>query len=339
MSKISVIIPCFNAQDSIEATLKSVMDQTYSDFDVIVVDDGSTDSSIMKVWEMRELLNERNIVLHIISQKNSGVSAARNRGVQESTAQYIAFLDADDRWDCDKLTEHAAFMQDNPDVGISFARVRLFNSALDEEQKKATSTISSLPVGEQSLRSVFAENPTTTTSNLVVSRRVFDQVGGFNEQMSFAEDQEFIVRVLSQTQNRVVGMESVLTDYHISIDGLSSDLMQMYKGWLQMVDSVKSYDAEFVAAELDQAKALYCRYLARRSLRVNADPALGCYFCWQSFRHDRSIFLREPLRTVPVVGLSLFRCLLPRSLGEHLMRWVNNALDNKMHMLTTVQSK
>ena len=92
MIKFSVVIPLFNKQAHIARALDSVLSQTVSDFEVIVVDDGSTDQSAEVV---RTFTDER---IKLISQENGGVSAARNRGIVESTADFIAFLDADDAW-------------------------------------------------------------------------------------------------------------------------------------------------------------------------------------------------------------------------------------------------
>ena len=302
----SVVIPCYNAEKTIIETLESVLQQDYLGFDVIVIDDGSTDNTALKVWDFKERLNDAGIKLQLISQKNAGVSVARNRGVQESTSPYIAFLDADDRWAKDKLTHHLQHLEANPEIAISFARCRVV-----DKNGKTTQHVSSLPMNRQQLSSVFSENPTTTTSNLVVRRSVFNQVGGFNETMSFAEDQEFIVRVISQTDFQVTGIDKVLVDYLTSEDGLSSELSNMYQGWLKMVAAVKAYEPEFVEQHFKQAEAQYCRYLARRNLRLGADPRLGWQFSKQAIRADWREMLRQPKRTVPVHALNFLRAVLP----------------------------
>lgn len=89
----SIIIPLYNKEGLIRKTLETVFGQTYPDFEVIVVNDGSTDGSIKEIEE-----NYNDPRLRIINQKNSGVSAARNRGIDEAKGEYIAFLDADDEW-------------------------------------------------------------------------------------------------------------------------------------------------------------------------------------------------------------------------------------------------
>ena len=94
---ISVVIPLYNKEKQIAKTLQTVLNQTYQDFEIVIVNDGSTDGS---VDEVKKFLNPR---IRLINQKNGGVSAARNRGIEEAKGEYIAFLDADDVWDIEHL--------------------------------------------------------------------------------------------------------------------------------------------------------------------------------------------------------------------------------------------
>ena len=89
---ISVIIPLYNKEKQIAKTLQTVLNQTYQNFEIVIVNDGSTDRS---VDEVKKFLNSR---IRLINQKNGGVSAARNRGIKEAKGEYLAFLDADDIW-------------------------------------------------------------------------------------------------------------------------------------------------------------------------------------------------------------------------------------------------
>ena len=89
---ISIVIPLYNKEQQIGKTLESVFAQSFQDYEVVIVNDGSTDKSV----EIVEGMADKRI--RLINQKNSGVSAARNKGIQESRGEYIAFLDADDEW-------------------------------------------------------------------------------------------------------------------------------------------------------------------------------------------------------------------------------------------------
>lgn len=113
---ISVVIPLYNKEQSIISTLESVLAQTYTDYEVIIVDDGSTDNSLKVVNErISELGSERVRVFH---QENAGVSAARNRGIMEAKGDNIAFLDGDDLWTSDYLDTLATLIRDYPNAGL-----------------------------------------------------------------------------------------------------------------------------------------------------------------------------------------------------------------------------
>lgn len=109
---ISVVIPLYNKEEYIERAIKSVLSQTFQNFEIIVVNDGSTDNSVRAV---ENILDSR---IHLVNQTNMGVSAARNRGVEESSFEYIAFLDADDKWDNNHLEFIVDLISKYPECGV-----------------------------------------------------------------------------------------------------------------------------------------------------------------------------------------------------------------------------
>ena len=119
MPKIAVIIPVYNNSFSIATTLSSALQQTFTDFEVIIINDGSTDQSL-KIIE--QYTDDR---ISIFTQENKGVSAARNLGIEKATAPYIAFLDADDFWFPNHLEELYLLIQDFPDCGMYCNRYKI----------------------------------------------------------------------------------------------------------------------------------------------------------------------------------------------------------------------
>lgn len=108
--KVSVILPVYNADKSLEKTILSVLNQTYTDFELIIIDDGSTDNS----HQVEIKFNESDSRVRLVfNDKNYGVSYSRNRGIDISKGQYIAFIDADDKWFPTKLTEQLDYIEDN----------------------------------------------------------------------------------------------------------------------------------------------------------------------------------------------------------------------------------
>ncbi|MDX2098790.1 MAG: glycosyltransferase family 2 protein, partial [Leptolyngbyaceae cyanobacterium bins.59] len=116
MPKVSVVLPVYNVQSYIQQTVTSVLNQTYSDFELLIVDDGSTDRSIEFC---RQCTDPR---LRILSQQNRGLAGARNTGIRHATGEYIALLDGDDLWHPEKLERHVQHLDRTPRVGISFSR-------------------------------------------------------------------------------------------------------------------------------------------------------------------------------------------------------------------------
>lgn len=123
MPTISVIIPAYNAERTITKTIESVQQQTASDFELIVVDDGSSDKTLEIV---KGLVDER---LKVFSYENAGAAIARNRGLAHSTGEFISFLDADDLWTPDKLELQLAALQKQPEAGVAYS----WTSFIDEE--------------------------------------------------------------------------------------------------------------------------------------------------------------------------------------------------------------
>ena len=111
---VSVIIPAYNAERFIPQAIQSVLEQTYQSYEIIVVDDGSTDKT-------KDILKEFEDKVCCIYQENQGPSAARNAGIKISQGRYICFLDADDIWTPDKLEVQVEFLECHPDISLVFS--------------------------------------------------------------------------------------------------------------------------------------------------------------------------------------------------------------------------
>lgn len=301
----SVIVPVFNAAKQLEATVASILTQSDGDFELLLIDDGSTDNSLTLMLR----LSERDERIHVVSHDNAGVAATRNLGIELSRGMLIAFCDADDLWHRQKLAKHRELHAQQPDCAASYARIAFIDpDATDDGAAKTQSTIKP---GHLSVEDLLGENPVCTTSNLVVKRAIFNEVGNFREGMHFAEDQQWLVRAAHLGQ-AIVSIDAVLVDYRLSADGLSVNLEQMYRGWR---DFVSDYQAP---AEARSAEALYCRYLARRALRSGARPRQAIRFAARGLALDARAFLGDARRggfTLLAVALSPF---LPRPMRLRL---------------------
>lgn len=182
--KISVVIPLYNKEKQIAHTLQSVFKQTFQDFEVVIVDDGSTDGSVA---EVEKFCDSR---IRLIHQKNAGVAAARNRGIEEAKGDLIAFLDADDEWKPEYLATQYHLSQKYPDCNVFACNYEFRNT----EGKVTPTIIRKLPFsGEDGILSNYFEvascsHPPLWTSAVMVKKQAIQKIGGFPVGIKSGED-------------------------------------------------------------------------------------------------------------------------------------------------------
>ncbi|TAF09347.1 MAG: glycosyltransferase family 2 protein [Nostocales cyanobacterium] len=300
---VSVIIPAYNAAQFLPATIASVQQQTCSDWELLIINDGSTDDTVAVISQYQET----DYKIHLIDQLNQGVSTARNLGIEKSKGQIIAFLDADDQWLPDKLQQHLKHFQSNPRLGVSFAQVEILT-----QTGEPTGQVSSSRLNNLKPEYLLSENPTTTTSNWVVRKEVFAQVGGFSPDMSYSEDLEWLLRVICTGDWEIAGINQVLTRYRTSSAGLSSNLYRMETGWNQLVEKAKIYAPQLVKNHFALAQALHLRYLARRAFRLKLPAAVGVDFMSRALSSDWRLLFHQPHRTLLTLVAVFGRWMMER---------------------------
>jgi glycosyltransferase involved in cell wall biosynthesis len=181
---VSVVIPVFNGERTIAATLASVLVQTHRELEVIVVDDGSTDATLQIVAEAGD---ER---VRIVRQARRGVSSSRNRGVAEARGEYVAFIDADDLWTAGKLESQVAALRENPAAAVAYC----WTDYVDPDGRavgRAERVTHQGWVRQALLRRFFLES----ASNAMVRRSALLAAGGFDERRSRGEDWDLFLRI------------------------------------------------------------------------------------------------------------------------------------------------
>ena len=181
---ISIIIPLYNKAHQIRNTLTSVLLQTYRDFELIIVDDGSTDDSIAEVQKFDDGR------IRVIHQRNSGVSAARNRGIKEAKYDLIAFLDADDEWKPDYLDTQNRLAQKYPECSVFACNYEFHNSKgqITPTIIKKLPFISETGVLTNYFEVASASHPPLWTSAIIVRKKAIEAVGGFPVGIKSGED-------------------------------------------------------------------------------------------------------------------------------------------------------
>lgn len=181
---ISVVIPLYNKEKQISHTLQSVLNQTFQDFEIVIVDDGSTDGSVA---EVKKFTDPR---IRLICQKNAGVSAARNRGIEEAKSDLIAFLDADDEWKPEYLATQYHLYQKYPECSVYACNYEF----RDSKGKVTPTIIRKLPFkGEDGILSNYFEvascsHPPLWTSAVMVKKQAIQVIGGFPIGIKSGED-------------------------------------------------------------------------------------------------------------------------------------------------------
>jgi glycosyltransferase involved in cell wall biosynthesis len=194
MPKISVVIPTYNRAHCLANAIDSVLAQRFQDFELIVVDDGSTD-------ETSDLIDSYNSRVKLVSQPNSGVSVARNSGIKLAQGQWIAFLDSDDTWELDKLWIQMDDLKNCPQAGLHAvdASIQISEGHYDSlfKVQGVSREYAARPFRERPMLEAF--RGTFYVQCSLIKRPVLEKVGIFNPLLKICEDIEFMARAALET--------------------------------------------------------------------------------------------------------------------------------------------
>jgi glycosyltransferase involved in cell wall biosynthesis len=175
---VSCILPVFNGEAFVTEAVESLLGQSYTNIEVIVVDDGSTDTT-------PQVLAEFGDRIRILRQDNQGPAAARNRGLAESRGEFVAFLDADDLWVEDKLEGQLTLLREQPDVELCSGHLKSFwIPELDDERRRFED------------HPYHQERPMLSPCTILTRRAVFERIGGFDPSMRNGEDTDWFIRAM-----------------------------------------------------------------------------------------------------------------------------------------------
>lgn len=255
MPRFSVIVPAYNAAETLSTTIDSVMGQTTDDFELIVVDDGSTDNTL----GVAQTYAQTDSRIHILGQENAGVAAARNHGVAQASADLIAPLDADDSYEPEYLQTLGDVADRHPEAAIfsSSAHMEYRGKRLilprDKRFRQAT---------EVSLRELMVSNPITSAS--LVRANVFAATGGYRSGVH-VEDYDLWLRALAMGFRHRHTPEPLYV-YHVSSGSRSADVVASAESVARVLNDL----CESGSIEGDDQE--FCRHQARRTREI-ADAA------------------------------------------------------------------
>lgn len=306
--KVSVIIPAYNVRAYIEDALHSLERQSFSDFEAIVVDDGSTDGTA----EVVQPFCDRDPRFQLLQKTNGGLSSARNYGIRHARADYIALLDGDDTYEPDKLATHIAVLDETADVGVVYSASR----AIREDGRSTFMSLSGKPIASDPMLALLCKNFVGHGSNGVFRRCLVDEVGEFDESLRSNEDVDFWLRIAATRHWRFYRVPKILCCYRVRPSGLSFNVVQMQQSAEKVIEAAYRRSPQLVEPILPRVSAYKYRYFARLYLTAgNIAKARDCID--QAWVCDRSIFWRDPRSLLTLLAVRLFpiaKLVLARSL-------------------------
>jgi glycosyltransferase involved in cell wall biosynthesis len=228
MPKVDIIVPAYNAARYLPVAIESVVAQTFEDWRILLVDDGSTDNTADVVAPFVERLG---VKLKYIRQANKGLPAARNVAISHSSAEFLALLDADDVWLPSRLTESLKCFDGRPQVGVSYGFISRIDpdgvvfQTFDRRQRHAEGKIAPY---------LYTRETDMCCPSVTFRRKCVDEVGGFDENLRATEDRDLWLRIALKYEVALV--PTVIALYRTSPDSMSADPERMLKAQVQFVE-------------------------------------------------------------------------------------------------------
>lgn len=313
--KFSVVIPAYNVKDYIADCLNSVLAQSEPDFEVIVVDDGSTDDTAQIVSTFDDPR------IRLVCRENGGLAAARNTGIGAACGELVAFLDADDRWCPEKLAAHRQVFDQDPQVSVSydlsaFIDINGHRTGLCMAQTKK-------PLTHEAL---LLKNYLGNGSTSVVRANVLAQTGGFDQDLKRFVDHELWVRLTAQG-HRFQQIPHRLTEYRVHSNSFTADTDRMLQGLEAFLTKVATYAPDSVQRLAPLARACTHRWMARAAF-VAGDYSKARQQAIQSLSSAPQVLWKDPRAPITFAAIAvqaltpepLFKQLLPVALNW-IKRW------------------
>jgi glycosyltransferase involved in cell wall biosynthesis len=293
MPKVSIVIPAYNAMNYLPQTVSSVMEQTYKDFEIVLVNDGSTD-------RIQEWVAAQNIPqIKLISQENRGLAGARNTGIRQSQGIYIAILDADDLWEPTKLEKQVQILDSDPEAALVYTWVSLV-----DEDGVSTGRFYKSQVEGKVWEPMLFVNIVGCGSVPLIRRACLDEAGYFDENLkSFMEDWDLWLRMAQRYNFRVA--REILVYYRQRGDSASKNWTAMERSYRLVIE--KNFDKNLSELSILKAKCEAVMYvnlgwMALQGNNYDCDMAsdyhynalkryLPIVFRWEFFRLFWAIFL------------------------------------------------
>jgi len=236
MKKVTVILPTYNCAKYIGAAVESVLNQTYKNYELIIVNDGSTDETDQA---LAQYLGSNNSTICYIKQENKGHAGARNAGMTVATGDFIAFIDSDDKWLPEKLDEQIRAFDEDPEVGL--VHCNLYGFGENQEVKVRGAQLTQEQIEDYSgyiFDNLYFRKIIITTTTVMIRKECIDAVGVFDENLTRygSEDRDLFLRVLWRYKAKYINKP--LAMYRNRSDSAGQDYEKMINGQKYVYDKI-----------------------------------------------------------------------------------------------------
>ena len=319
MKKASIVIPLYNVEKFIRFALQSASAQTYPNIEILVVDDESSDGGV----EICRQFDDPRI--KIFQQENRGLAGARNTGIRNAQGDYIAFLDADDLWEPDKLEKHIRHLESAPDVGVSFS----YSKFIDQQNNPIGLFQFASKLKDITPLDVLCRSPISNGSAGVFRKEVFEDIAFtamhgdtpveeyFDENFRDSEDIECWMRIAVLTDWKMEGVPEALTMYRINPKGMSANLYKKMTSWEDVLDKIRTYAPEEMVKWEHPGRAYHLRYLSRRATTLR-DKVQAVQLFSRAIKSYWPLIIEEPLRTGITGSAAFLLWVLPESVFDRV---------------------
>lgn len=302
MPLISVIIPAYNAEKTIKRTIESVLNQTFQDFELLIIDDDSQDSTL----EIVSRISDPRI--KVFSCSHAGASSARNYGFSQSVGEFIAFLDADDLWTPDKLESQLKALQATPKAAVAYSWTDMI-----DESDQFICPCSHLTANGNIYAKLLLTCFVVSGSNTLIRRQAFIKINGFDESLVASQDFDLYLRLAAQHEYVAVPYPNVL--YRISSNSMSTNIRRLEATSLLVREKAFNQSPEPLPPCLKHHSiANFYKGILFRMLNDPPSQKRGLessWFLWNIIRYD-PVLLRKKIFIKMLVKTTIFLLLPPR---------------------------
>ena len=305
---ISVIIPVFNGERTVLETVQSVLQQTFTDFELIIINDGSSDRTLA----LLSTVDDHRI--QVFSYENGGLPVARNRGIERAQGQYITFIDADDLWTPTKLADQLTALQKNPEAGMAYS----WTLTMDDKTG-ALHPGKFVSFDGDVYAQMLLSNFIASGSNAMLTAEAIRSVGGFDAALASCEDWDYWLRVAARWPFVVVPKPQIL--YRQSSSAMSSkvDVMEHnhmivhHRAFSNAPPHLKSLEPRSLANEY--------QFLAQLAL-THVDDATGLQVAWEKLA--KAIQLHPPIifsrKSITLITKLILTTVLSPTISNKLLK-------------------